>query len=722
MAWYQKIVNSFRKKDATMTGGLELLSRLVTPELSQTGQLEKYRKSLYVFACINKIATKTASIDFQLFRILNSKGETKEILTHPALDLLYKVNPFQTKTEFIETTIINLKCTGEAFWFKARNNSGKVVELWNLRPDYITVVADPVNFIKCYRFTKSDGTTIDFDPDEIVMFKYPDPLSQHRGMSPLHPASKRIQTEGYATQWQSDFFLNSARPDGLIKNANQVLTPDQKNDIRESWMKRHGGLNNAYKVAILEGGLDYQLISLSQKEMDYIESLKFTRDDILVAFAVPKPIVAIVDDVNRANSETAMAIFLGETIKPEIARLVEKINEQLIYPDFGEEFYIDFPDPTPANRDLELREYETGIRNNYLLINEVRQKEGLVPIRGGWSFYMPLTNIPAGGLPTSEQGKAMTADLMKKIMEDSDRNGKIIADAHKPKLYDFKGRFMLKTKFELYETMEAATKGVLKNGKGGKKKKDFVSMITGEDLRVKYAAMINKGIDQKTEAIKPALANFFEEQKQRVLKNLTEVFSKKAMGVKMQISQIFHTAEEKKLSIDFIIPFIEEFLKESGQEALNIIAPQNDFTSSAEVQKRIRERARLFAESVNNTTLDGLDETLSAGIEAGEGITELSDRVSQVYEDFPAYRTELIARTEATAANNEGMLEGYRQSGVANAKEWINAGDDRVRVAHQNKPVGVGGEMVLLNKNFSNGLAYPQEPNCRCVLGPAFLE
>ncbi len=124
---------------------------------------------------------------------------------------------------------------------------------------------------------------------------------------------------------------------------------------------------------------------------------------------------------------------------------------------------------------------------------------------------------------------------------------------------------------------------------------------------------------------------------------------------------------------------------------------------------------------MNTTTLEKLDATLAEGIAAGEGITDLSNRVESVYGDFPAYRSELIARTEATVANNEGLLEGFKQSEVATGKEWINAGDDRVREEHQDI-IGVGGEIVALNANFSNGLQYPQEPNCRCVLGPAFLE
>lgn len=721
----QKVIGAFRKKDygeTTISGGMEVLAKLVSPELSKSTMLEKYRKSLYVFACISKIAQKTASIPFEMYRIINSAGDLKEIKAHPALDLLYKVNPFQTKTEFLEITIINLKCTGDAFWYKVRNNSGKVVELWNLRPDFVTIMTDPTEFIKGYKLTKTDGSEVTFAPEDIIHHMYPDPLNQYLGLSPLHAAQKRVMTEEYATQWQSDFFLNSARPDGLIKNKESVLTKDQKDDIRESWNKRHGGLKNAYKVAILEGGLEYQLISLSQKEMDYIESLKFTRDDILVAFQVPKPIVAIVDDVNRANSETAMYIFLHETIKPEIDRLVEKINEQLIIPDFGEEFFIEAEDPTPANREMEIKEYESGLKNRYLLINEVRSKEGLPPIKGGWSFYGSLTEVPLGGLSTSDQ-KA----LFKRITADEKENEltvKTFKDG-KVKRYDWRGKFWLKQKFALYELMLDATVGAM-NGKKKKKatskKKKFVSLLKDADMKKMYADVVNKGIDGKADKLKESTNDFFNGQKHRVMGELAKKksYSKERLK-KISADAILKYDKEVGLSTEFILPFIEKYLTESGQEALNMVAPQEDFTDSNKIQKKIQKRAEFFAESVNSTTLEKLDKTLADGISQSEGIRELSDRVEAVYGEFPSYRSEMIARTEATVANNEGALEGFRQSEVATGKEWINAGDGRVREAHQNE-IGVGGEIVALDKDFSNGLAYPQEPNCRCVIGPAFLE
>ena len=127
-----KLFSAFKTK-SVVSGGLEVVQRIFggNGRWSKTKQLAIYSKSLYVYACVRKIAEKTASQDIRLFQITNSKGDKKEITSHPALDLLYRVNPFQTKSEFLEQTMINLKLSGDAFWWKIRNERGQVAELWN---------------------------------------------------------------------------------------------------------------------------------------------------------------------------------------------------------------------------------------------------------------------------------------------------------------------------------------------------------------------------------------------------------------------------------------------------------------------------------------------------------------------------------------------------------------------------------------------------------------
>ena len=122
--------------------------------------------------------------------------------------------------------------------------------------------------------------------------------------------------------------------------------------------------------------------------------------------------------------------------------------------------------------------------------------------------------------------------------------------------------------------------------------------------------------------------------------------------------------------------------------------------------------------SISDTTKEALRQTLKEGIELGESIPKLAERIEVVYEDAKGYRATLIARTENITAHNNGALNGYRQSEVCEKKEWKTAGDDRVRPEH----IAMDGETVLLDEPFSNGLMYPSEPNCRCCILPVLFK
>jgi len=707
MTFFKNFFGSKEKSISVPMGGFELLSKLVPSELNEVGLMERYKKSLYVFACISKIAEKVGSIDINLYKVKNSKGDIEEIKTHPALDLIYRPNDFQTKAEFLMTTIINKKTAGDAFWLKIRNNSGKVIELWNLRPDMMTIVSDPVKVVGGYVFNRGDGTRINFASEDIVHFKdYPDPTNTYRGISALMPASIRVQTEEYATKYQRNFFANNSRPDAVIKSP-KILTKDQQTQLKKSWAKSHGGIKNSSKIGLLQGGMEYQLISITQKDMDYIEGLRLTRDDILVAFRMTKTVLGITDDVNRANAETAMAVFLSEVVAPEIKAIIEKANEEMAYIDFGENIFYGFNEPNLEDKEFKLKEDTELVKNNIFLINEVRESRGKPPIQGGWSIYMPIMQQAIGGLSSEDRTK-----MIQLIEKDSESNEKIIKASKVPQKYNFKGKFVLKQKMRI---LEAVAKQFVE--KSTKKKKSSRPMIQDEEVRKIYADMVNKSIDTKTLKLKNAMDEFAIKQKARVVSNLEKKV--KSFKRKFDIESLFNKKKEIDLSIDFILPYIEEFLYESGKESLLNIAPQENFTMNADrIKDFIQKRAKFFSESITNTTLTGLEKTLSEGISSGEGIVSLMERVESVYDDFPSYRSELIARTEATVANNEGILESFKQSDVVNGKEWISAEDSRVRPEH----AMLDGEIRKNGETFSNGLQYPQEPNCRCVLGGAFIE
>lgn len=697
--------------------------------VNESNFIEQYGKSVYVYRAVETIARKVANIDLDLYQIKNSKGDVVELQTHPLLDLLYKPNKFQTRSEFFKITMINKKLAGEAFWFKVRNESGQVVELVNLRPDLITIVRDAEKVIAAYELRKSDGTKERFSPEDIVHLKDPNPCDVLRGISPLMSARVRVDTESFATQYQRDFFLNNARPDILL-TTDDGLTAEAADEILTSWEQKYKGVGKSNKPAILHSGLKYQQISLSQREMDYINSLKFTRDDILVAYGIPKSIITS-DEVNYANAQAGMIMFYSETVLPEMQSLVETLNEMLVVPEFDESFYLDFKDPTPTDRATQLNEFTQGI-DKWLTINEVRNELNLAPIDNGDELYRPLGIDTIGAV---QQQKSVGKTKPSKI--DVERQNQL-------KLRIFRGRTLLKIKLELQEKMMGdmdTTRAALekkRKGRKGKKKNSktkYIPLIKSE-LKSAYYELVNRVIDRRSKKFRDVLVKASNEQRQRVLANLRAALKKslgnewdeKAVDVKHKLNadDIMDIDAEQKVYADLSLPFLEEFLKEAGVDAIALVGSEAEFRMTKKIRQFLKDRADFFGEVVNDTTLKTLTNTLADGITAGEGLTQLSDRVSEVYDQFPTYRADRIARTEATAASNEGTVEGYKQSDVVEGKEWIATLDDRTRDSHAE----ANGEIVALDDTFSNGLRYPGDEsgdpeetiNCRCVAGPAVAQ
>ena len=687
--------NRVKKAQGYLSGSqFGVVSRLFGREWSDINYLETYSKSLYCYACVSKIAEKVASTDFVLNKIINSKGDTEEVKNHPILDLLYRVNPFFTKSEFLETDVINRKLTGDSYILKVRNNSGQVMELWNIRPDLVTIQAGNESYISYYKIYTKDGKEEKVEIEDLIHIKYPSPLDSLFGMSPLSPAQARIDTEEYASNYQRDFFLNNARPDAVIEMEVDP-TSTQRDEMRDGWEKKHKGLGKNSKLGILVGG-KYHQVSLSQREMDFIESMKFTRDDILVAFKVPKPIVAVTDDVNRANAETAQEIFLSETIIPEIKKFVEKMNEELIAPDFGDEYFLSFKDPVPIDRETRLAEFSAGI-DKWITINEIRQKLNLEPMDGGDSLFRPISAVP----------------LEQAIDYAPDDNFK-----------NLHGKEGLRLKFalrkELYKEIKEVG-GVIKKELSKDKKKEVVghSLFSNKDIRKQYWEYRVKDIDKKGERMRALIINIKNKQRDDFIKRL----AKQKPKTKTEIRKTFDTKAENKRFSEAIYPLFVSIFKEAGEDAMGFLRVDKPFTIDKSIKKTkvgstihamLSARAMFFAKSVNSTTLLGLTATLSEGIEDGEGISKLKGRVTNTYTGFDTYRAKLISRTETNAVVNEANIEAYEQSEVVQRKEWVATLDDRVRDEH----LAMDGEIVKLHGTFSNGLEYPDEPNCRCVVAP----
>jgi SPP1 gp7 family putative phage head morphogenesis protein len=131
---------------------------------------------------------------------------------------------------------------------------------------------------------------------------------------------------------------------------------------------------------------------------------------------------------------------------------------------------------------------------------------------------------------------------------------------------------------------------------------------------------------------------------------------------------------------------------------------------------------------INESTQAALGNEFSEGIALGEGIDELADRVSDVFDDAEGYRAERIARTEVVGSSNFCNLRAFEMSGVVQSKEWLSVQDGNTRQEHRQ----LDGNVVKLHENFTvdghTGSAPGQfgvaelDINCRCAVLPVVAD
>jgi SPP1 gp7 family putative phage head morphogenesis protein len=188
-------------------------------------------------------------------------------------------------------------------------------------------------------------------------------------------------------------------------------------------------------------------------------------------------------------------------------------------------------------------------------------------------------------------------------------------------------------------------------------------------------------------------------------------------------SSPFDREEWDKRFVQSVLPLLTDTLADAAADTLDELGVTSAFdVTNPMVTQWLRQRAQRFATQVNETTWEQLRESLSQGIDAGEGIDELAERVKGVMQEASDVRARVIARTESVSASNAGGLEAARTSGVVKGKSWLSTLDSRTRDTH----AAAHGQTVGLEDDFRVGDASGPAPGqmglasedvqCRCTL------
>lgn len=346
-----------------------------------------YRNNVIVYRCVNLIASTASHVPFKIYEKKNSK--LIPTTNHRILQLLKEPNNIQGGVDFLVELISNKLLFGNSYILSNIDDNNNLRELYNLQNNNIEVITGNGKILG-YRHTISGKEHI-YSINQLNSFckimhlKNYNPNDKLYGLSPLLAASNSIEIHNLASNWNISLLKNGARPSGalIMKDTNSFLTDEQFNRLQDQFRQKYSGSDKVGKPLLLEGGLDWRDMSISPKDMDFIESKNMAAREIALAFGVPPQLLGIAGDNTYNNMKEARMALWEETIIPLLDKISDSFSSYFSRL-YGENILIDFDrdeiSALTGKRDDIWARIESS---DFMSINEKRAHIGLPPIMGG---------------------------------------------------------------------------------------------------------------------------------------------------------------------------------------------------------------------------------------------------------------------------------------------------------------------------------------------------
>lgn len=373
-----------------MGGGQSLAGVSITPESAL-----KYGP---VFAAVRLISQSIASLPLHIYK---RDGKNKERFPkHPVNSLLHdSPNPEMTAIIFRELLSVHALLWGNAYAYIDRNNAGMPLELLPLLPD--RTYAERKKGVLLY-FTTVNNTKLMLRPDQVLHIPALS-LDGITGKSPITLARESIGLGLAAEGYGSAFFGNNASPGGVLEHPNK-LSPEAAANLKDSWNANHAGFGKAHKTAILEEGMKFNPMSLSQKDAEFLETRKFQVTEIARWFNVPPSLIGDLERATFKNTEQQNLSFVMHSLRPWLVRFEQEFNRKLFKESEKSKLFSEHDVDGLLRGDLKTR-YEgwrSAIGAGWMTRNEVRLIENLNPLDGLDEPVIPNNAVLVGDDPEPE--------------------------------------------------------------------------------------------------------------------------------------------------------------------------------------------------------------------------------------------------------------------------------------------------------------------------------
>lgn len=375
------------------------------PKTVPTRQLSEYRS--WQYSAVSLIGRSVAQVNFKYINI-----KTEEEIKPNVHNLSVIKKPFENPNPFMTFRFIKewmqdqYGLCGMAAAYKARNILGETREIWPLNMNDFQGAYDlqgrPIEFCSdilpnevVYIFMIG-GKRYSFKINELILLINPHPKYFYIGASPIQAQAYMVDIEKYIEVYERDFFQNSARVDMCLITDDE-LNQDKADEIKQRWKEKYGN-GHFNDIAVLDKGLKPVPMEWTNKDFEFLNLAKWSRDKILAAYGINPAKLGITDNVNRSNSVYVNIDFMRDVIQPLLTMWDEELTQ--IVKEYNPNIRIVHDNPIPRDRQIEYQEERVYLAGAPCKsINEARKTRNFKPVEDKPSSAGDMILVPNNLIP-----------------------------------------------------------------------------------------------------------------------------------------------------------------------------------------------------------------------------------------------------------------------------------------------------------------------------------
>ena len=364
-------------------------------------------------------------------RVVRRKdGEVEEVENHDLIALVNTPNPAYSGLHLWSATVFSYLTSGNAYWLKIRNGSGKVAELWYV-PHWMMIPMWPEDgsvFISHYEYRHGTGTPSKIAPEDVVHFRAGiDPRNTRLGISPLHGAIREIFVDLEASNWVASLLRNQGVPGLVISpDGDATVDPDDAKAVKK-WFKEAFSGDRRGAPLIMGSKTRVEQYGFNPQQMDLSVVRNVSEERVCSLLGIPAAIVGFgaglqSTKVGATMNEMRKLAWINGIIP--IHRSFADTLQRSLMPDFmrgqsnSEVVEFDTSQVTALEEDMNERatRWNTLIAGGWALVSDGRRAMGLdvnpadeVYLRG-----LATIEVPAGqSMEVGSTGKSARIPYLK---------------------------------------------------------------------------------------------------------------------------------------------------------------------------------------------------------------------------------------------------------------------------------------------------------------------